>query len=63
MAHIGPHLARASAGDSHGPGVEDGGRRSRPTQSSTFARVSLRDKTLNFEITEHVLLREHAHIG
>ena len=36
----------------------------RPTdEASNFARMSLSDKTLDLEIAQHVLLREHADFG
>ena len=31
--------------------------------ASNFARMSLGDKTLDLEIAQHVLLREHADLG
>jgi len=31
--------------------------------ASNFARMSLGDKTLDLEIAQHVLLREHAYFG
>jgi len=31
--------------------------------ASNFARMSLGDKTLDLEIPQHVLLREHADLG
>jgi hypothetical protein len=32
-------------------------------RASNFARMSLGDKTLDLEIAQHILLREHADLG